>query len=1798
MRAISRLAVVSRVLQAVADLWWKTEQAPARAQWRGRVIESLEPRCLLTTITGGDSGCAWYLRRDPINGEVELYDGGSAAGQLIYHGTELITAITGGAGDDVLTVDFANGNPVGASGLTFDGAGGANALIVRGTNGDDTFTVTSNTVQVGSGVITFQNAGEVDLDGRQGTDSVTASGPLNLRRLSSFSNVSYSNVNVLAEPHTPVSGESAGSAWYLRRNPNNAMKVQLYNGDSADGQLIYDGYAPVTSVSGAGVDDHITVDFTYGSPIYPVGLTFDGGGGSNAIILKGTSGNDPFTMTESYVQLRASVITYTNMAEIDVNGMGGADSVSVVRGTVNLRDLSTLSHSTSGTGYINPLPAPLPPIVGGDSGNSWYLRRASPSGPVELYSGEVPLGQPYSPSAPIISIVGGAGSDILTVDFSNGSPIAPLGLSFDGAGGNNVLIVKGKTGDDAFTATDKYMQLGAGLITYSHVGVIDVDGVSGADTLGAPSGIVNLGELSGISNTTSGSGSINLLDNPRVDVTVAGPGAADVGAHPQFTAILNSSGIVAALGVPRYVWVVTKDGNPNPYAVSYASTFNPELQGIGTYLVQVTTTDDLGHRGNGAASLRVFDEPKLWIDRPQVAAPPGNATFAVRLTKAVMSQTVTVDWKTVDGTAVADTDYYSARGTLEFPPGTTERTISVQLKSDGYFDPAPRRFTVVLGNWQGADVAVQRSTASIPEITQQPANTTFVVQAVVDPVAPEVTLRWPETTGAYPYLIYRKRAQDGSWTQVATLSRAAEGWVDYLADDPELDSVYDYRITALGGGVDRQLRVGRASLEQIQADRGTVVLIVDRGVIDPSLTDPDTGHPCVTAEEAAGVSARLLRLEHDLIDDGWSVIRHDFEIEDRQWWNADVRYHDQGNDLQPEQFERAKWEQDRDWAISDLIWDDYSATGGNVRSVLLFGHLPVPYSGNIAPDNHVFPLTNYTQGAWPTDLFYADARSNEVKDDYWTDSIVSTSRSQPSVWGHFNYPGDGRFDIPVPNDENPDDGNDYAEEKNLIAPNISIGRVDLSRISAFLDEQGLPKREGPLLADYLDRDHAFRRGELTAGARGLVHQSPNSLMSVDDFSQLLTSRNAGYGEWFTSLASQSYLFGYYGQRGADVDEGDDFGTSDFAGNMNSAVFNGTYGSYFGDFNARDSFTRAPLGTNWGLVSIFGRAGDPFASMGMGETVGESVRQAEAYPSFYFARPSSIAAIMGDPTLRMSYVAPPASLRGQAAPGGGVLLTWDASPDAFAKDIIGYYVYRATYDADPAKEIFERRSVGGTALVQGTSFTDADAAIGQYVYMVRAVRLDDTPTGSYVNVSEGITDEYIYDLPGTYDVYQDLGSNARVIVNGQEVILNFGVTEHLASLSITDGLVTLVAGGDKLLVTQGLSISGTGGGMGKLDLYDNDMILQSTEAGVDAALGDMTGWIITGRNGGSWNGNGIRSTTASQDSSGNTGLAMARNVAWAFRNGVYAPSESPFITSFVGETVDIYAILVKYTWQGDASFDGMINADDYGRIDRGFIARGSVYDDGDFNYDGLVNADDYGIIDRGFVGQNGRLGAQGGGGFADTVSGDGTVDAIDATGGGGMLLDNPQFLEGLTIDLRDHATGGKSVQITTVGQVVTIDVYAVVVGTKSWRRQGLDIVMGSFVSANIGQGAALGDLLAAVSENFQGTAGDGGLQQDLDGDGDLDVGSNDAELADGHFVARAGAVVYGPLGLQAEFLIGTLTFTVTQLGAIGGETDINFVKREGKMEGALWVEDYSVTTGMRDGLSPDYRSGAPVVLTKA
>ncbi|HEY0004642.1 MAG TPA: carboxypeptidase-like regulatory domain-containing protein [Pyrinomonadaceae bacterium] len=527
------------------------------------------------------------------------------------------------------------------------------------------------------------------------------------------------------------------------------------------------------------------------------------------------------------------------------------------------------------------------------------------------------------------------------------------------------------------------------------------------------------------------------------------------------------------------------------------------------------------------------------------------------------------------------------------------------------------------------------------------------VSAVVQKSPAQVALVWPQNSNASSTTIYRKLPVDASWgSALASLPGNATGYMD---TNVAVGMRYEYQVQQSTNqyGVAYGYITSGIEVPLIES-RGRVILIVDNTF-------------------AAALNFELSRLELDLVGDGWTVIRHDV----------------------------ARTEQVAN--IKSLIKADYASDAQNVRAVFLFGHVPVPYSGALAPDGHT---GHY--GAWPADLYYGDM------DGLWTDNLnLTTNVSGPQS----NLRGDRKFDqSTIPS-----------------AVELQVGRVDLSDMPAFA-----PKTELELLRQYLDKDHSFRHALTRAQRRALIDDNFGynggeafAASGWRNFASFFGPAGIEEKDWLTTLSSESYLWAY-GCGPGNYDSAAGVGnTADFAAQDPQAVFTLLLGSWFGDWNTQNNFLRAPLATNtYGLASAW--AGRPhwlLYPMALGETIGYGARLTQNAPSTLY--PSTWSgyihvALMGDPTLRMHIIAPPSGLSAAATPAAtGIELNWTAATD----EVEGYYIYRAPSPRGPFSRI-------NAEIVKGTRFHEANTPTGTFTYMVRAVKLETSASGTYFNASQG------------------------------------------------------------------------------------------------------------------------------------------------------------------------------------------------------------------------------------------------------------------------------------------------------------------------------------------------------------------------------------------------------------------------------------------------------------------------------
>jgi hypothetical protein len=327
-----------------------------------------------------------------------------------------------------------------------------------------------------------------------------------------------------------------------------------------------------------------------------------------------------------------------------------------------------------------------------------------------------------------------------------------------------------------------------------------------------------------------------------------------------------------------------------------------------------------------------------------------------------------------------------------------------------------------------------------------------------------------------------------------------------------------------------------------------------------------------------------------------------------------------------------------------------------------------------------------------------------------------------------------------------------------------------------------------LLRNYLAKDHKFRTRQFDLPRRAFLGdyfgtrdgeafaasgwRNFSGFFGASEITALPDERT-----WIQCLSTNSSLWAYgcgpgtYTSMGGlgSADAYNDGVTTDLVRADVKSVFTMLFGSWLGDWDSEDDFQRAVLATpSYGLTcSWSGRPHWFMHHMALGAPIGFSTRltQNNRRDGMYHNQMNNGAAqihiaLMGDPTLRMHVVAPPSDISAQRQ-GSTVSLAWQPSADS----VLGYYVYRSSNKEGPFAKL-------NSAPITDIGFVDS-AAAGSATYMVRALKLELSGSGSYYNLSQGasisapgellsqapalVADRPELDLPYTLDTPSPLSS---------------------------------------------------------------------------------------------------------------------------------------------------------------------------------------------------------------------------------------------------------------------------------------------------------------------------------------------------------------------------------------------------------------------------------------------------------
>ncbi len=579
------------------------------------------------------------------------------------------------------------------------------------------------------------------------------------------------------------------------------------------------------------------------------------------------------------------------------------------------------------------------------------------------------------------------------------------------------------------------------------------------------------------------------------------------------------------------------------------------------------------------------------------------------------------------------------------------------------------------------------------------ARQSVMLEATVQADPPKIVLSWVLDTANGGYTIWRKAKSDAQWgDSLAFVGPGGTSWAD----------------TSVVAGLGYEYQVLK-SLPAFPYGNGTPNF--GAGYIYSGIHLPPTHHRgvCLVVIDSTfkqTLTPKIARLLADIQADGWQT---------------QALYIDR-NDPVPTVKAYIKF-----WAETHP---------DNNQTLLLFGRVPVPYAGFIAPDGH-----DDHRGAWPCDGFYANL------DGIWTDQTLNVT--SPPGTRNDNTPGDGKFD------------NSFFPT----AIKLQVGRVDFSNMTAF------PESEEQLLRRYLDKDHAWRTGMMPMLEQGLVDNNfPAALDGFGEAGWKNFTPMFGFSKvkdlpYRQTLANQSYMWSYGCGGGGPQSASDISSTTNFTTDSLKTAFTMIFGSYFGDWDYPNNFLRGAIASRTCLASTWGNRPVWFLHhMALGEHIGYSALVTMTNlglhtPRYYGSMIHS--ALMGDPTLRMHMFRPVENLQASQA-GLQVQLDWQDPASA-----LGYFVYKKT-PADTAYQLLNQIPL--TAM----TYFDSCVGTGLISYMVRSVELRSSASGTYYNLSTGVYASILSDptpFAATADftpqVYFDALTALNTTVNGQSSHWDFG-----------------------------------------------------------------------------------------------------------------------------------------------------------------------------------------------------------------------------------------------------------------------------------------------------------------------------------------------------------------------------------------------------------------------------------------
>ncbi|MBL1210324.1 Calx-beta domain-containing protein, partial [Geminocystis sp. GBBB08] len=281
-----------------------------------------------------------------------------------------------------------------------------------------------------------------------------------------------------------------------------------------------------------------------------------------------------------------------------------------------------------------------------------------------------------------------------------------------------------------FSTATGTIQNDDGIVTFSNTAPILIDDVNVGGSTPYPSDI-NVSGLGGnINKITVTLKNLSHSWTGNIDILLVGPTGAKTILMSDIGENIATNGVTLTFDATAANFLnnsnITTSGTYKPNNLVGTSGVEPDFfpnpAPAGSYNTDLSVFNNTNP--NGTWSLYVVDDDELekvgtiaggWVFKIQTDIPatprinlignqtlvegmtnPQNITYTVTLSQA-STQTVTVQYATIDGTALAGEDYTSTSGTLTFSPGQTSKIITIPILNDFINEPN-ETFTLILSN--------------------------------------------------------------------------------------------------------------------------------------------------------------------------------------------------------------------------------------------------------------------------------------------------------------------------------------------------------------------------------------------------------------------------------------------------------------------------------------------------------------------------------------------------------------------------------------------------------------------------------------------------------------------------------------------------------------------------------------------------------------------------------------------------------------------------------------------------------------------------------------------------------------------------------------------------------------------------------------------------------------------------------------------------------------------------------------------------------------------------------------------